>query len=209
VDSARQQLAAAQSPIAILRSEITRETDPAREAILKGKLDKLLEEQRKENQKRFLISVGAVAVLALVAMCSHVIPNTPVPPTASEGSKQQFNDAATRALAASTPTPSETDEQKEARQKAERDAQWAEYDKRQNAEATSTPMPEVRRAIPVRQDDSADADLTKAWNALTSQQRAALRHDERNWIKRNNSLPIEERNEYTRERANYLWSLVH
>jgi hypothetical protein len=80
---------------------------------------------------------------------------------------------------------------------------------RQGAEAKPTRAQKVRRAIPVGEDESADTDLDQAWAALTSEQRAALRQEELNWIRYNNSLPIEERNKNTRERAKYIWSLVH
>ena len=77
---------------------------------------------------------------------------------------------------------------------------WTEEDERA---VFGTPSP----APPEMEDKSADEDLNRAWAALTAKQRARLRADERNWIRHNNSLPMKERNEDTRKRANYLWSL--
>jgi hypothetical protein len=56
--------------------------------------------------------------------------------------------------------------------------------------------------------ESADADLTNAWKALTSQQRDRLGQEERNWTRRRDSLPAEERIKSTADRAKYIWSLV-
>jgi hypothetical protein len=72
--------------------------------------------------------------------------------------------------------------------------------------AVSNPTPSVTEAQ--EEGASADADLNRAWAALTSQQRASLREEERRWIKWNNSLPIAERNETTKERVKYIWSFV-
>jgi uncharacterized protein YecT (DUF1311 family) len=56
--------------------------------------------------------------------------------------------------------------------------------------------------------ESAEADLNRAWQSLTSQQRAQLTQEERNWIHRRDSLPAEERITSTAERAKYIWSFV-
>jgi Protein of unknown function (DUF4236) len=58
-------------------------------------------------------------------------------------------------------------------------------------------------------DTSADEDLNRAWHALTPAQRRRYRQEERDWIKHRDSLPtVQERNESTRKRAEYIWSLT-
>jgi hypothetical protein len=80
-------------------------------------------------------------------------------------------------------------------------------------ESTPTPVT-VKRAelvkLPtdVAEDTAADEDLNRAWRALTPAQRRHYRQEERDWIKYRDSLPtVQERNETTRKRAEYLWSL--
>jgi hypothetical protein len=85
------------------------------------------------------------------------------------------------------------------------------------AEATpeSTPTPVtakraelVKPPTVVAEDTAADEDLNRAWRGLTPAQRRRYRQEERGWIKYRDSLPtVQERNETTRKRAEYLWSL--
>ena len=56
--------------------------------------------------------------------------------------------------------------------------------------------------------ESAEADLNRAWQSLTSQQRAQLNQEERSWIRHRDSLPVEERIKSTTERGKYIWSFV-
>jgi len=56
--------------------------------------------------------------------------------------------------------------------------------------------------------ESAEADLTQAWQSLTPEQRAELNQEERNWVRHRDSFPAEERIKSTAQRAKYIWSLV-
>jgi uncharacterized protein YecT (DUF1311 family) len=91
-----------------------------------------------------------------------------------------------------TPTP-QAEVEKDASQQ-EREQRWAA--------STPTPTPASLRM------ESAEADLNRAWQSLTSQQRNQLRQEERNWIRHRDSLPAEERTKSTAQRAKYIWSLV-
>jgi hypothetical protein len=186
--------------------------------------------QISQRRPRTLVAVGLCVSTALVVL----ILNAPPSPTAEQPVSNSIHGVA----AAETPMPTPSDEEKAANWKRIEDMRAgkiveatptttspliavptpestpnpSEDDARQKsdkAEATPSPSAEtmVRKALPV-EDASAAADLNLAWAALTSRQRAALRQEERKWIKYNSSLPIETRNESTRERAKYLWSLV-
>jgi hypothetical protein len=137
--SALKQGKATETPQAILRAEILKATDPVQEAALKEKLRAL---QQAEGKTRLRNMLGALAVLAVVVFLSLV-------------TRQPTKNTNPSGVPSRTPMPlhpSETQEQREARQQAERDAQWLEFEARQKAEATSTPSssPTVRRASPNR-----------------------------------------------------------
>jgi hypothetical protein len=78
--------------------------------------------------------------------------------------------------------------------------------------AEATPEPTIKRALPVataQVDKAADANLNRAWAALTQKQRNQFRQSQRDWIRQNNALSsVEARNESTRARAKYIWSLA-
>lgn len=101
-----------------------------------------------------------------------------------------------------TPTPQAVVE-KDARQQQEREQQWADHhESNQKVASTPTPTPASLRM------ESVEADLNRAWQSLTSQQRAQLNQEERNWIRHRDSLPVEERIKSTAKRAKYIWSFV-
>jgi cytoskeletal protein RodZ len=100
-----------------------------------------------------------------------------------------------------TPTP-QAEVEKDARQRPEREQQWADHESNQKVASTPTPTPARLRM------ESAEADLNRAWQSLTSQRRAQLNQEERNWIRHRDSLPAEEQIKTTAQRATYLWSLV-
>jgi hypothetical protein len=77
------------------------------------------------------------------------------------------------------------------------------YESTQNAAASIPASSPAKLTI-----ESAEADLSHAWQSLTPQQRDRLSQEERNWVHRRDSLPAEERIKITTERAKYLWSLV-
>jgi len=80
--------------------------------------------------------------------------------------------------------------------------QMTDYDTNQKIVSTPTPIP-FRLTI-----DSAEADLNRAWQSLTSEQRDRLSQEERNWTHHRNSLPAEARIKSTADRAKYIWSFV-
>jgi hypothetical protein len=100
-----------------------------------------------------------------------------------------------------TPTP-QAEIEKDVRQQEEREQQWADHESNQKVTSTPTPNP-ARPTI-----ESADADLTRAWQSLTSQQRDQLRQEERNWTRHRDSLPVKARIKSTADRAKYIWSFV-
>jgi hypothetical protein len=100
------------------------------------------------------------------------------------------------------PTPTPTPEIEVTTQQNEREQQWVESETNQKIVSTPTPIP-FRLTI-----ESADAELTHAWQSLTSQQRDRLSQEERNWTRHRASLPAEERVKITADRAKYLWSFV-
>jgi len=72
------------------------------------------------------------------------------------------------------PTPSPTPEIEVTTQQNEREQQWVESETNQKIVSTPTSLP-FRMTI-----ESAEADLTHAWQSLTSQQRDRLSQEERN-----------------------------
>jgi hypothetical protein len=73
-----------------------------------------------------------------------------------------------------------------------------------NQKVASGPAPTPAKLT----QESADADLTRAWQSLTSQQRDRLSQEERNWTHHRDSLPVEARIKSTADRAKYIWSFV-
>jgi hypothetical protein len=100
------------------------------------------------------------------------------------------------------PAPTPTPEIEVTTRQNEREQQWVESETNQKIVSTPTPIP-FRMTI-----ESADADLTYAWQSLTSQQRDRLGQEERNWMRHRDSLPVEARIKSTAERAKYIWSFV-
>ncbi len=100
------------------------------------------------------------------------------------------------------PTPTPTPEIEITTQQNDRARQWVESETNQKIVSTPTPIP-FKLTI-----ESADADLNRAWQSLTSQQRDRLSQEERNWTHHRDSLPAEERIKSTADRAKYLWSFV-
>jgi hypothetical protein len=100
-----------------------------------------------------------------------------------------------------TPTP-QTEVEKDARQQQEREQQLADHASNQKVASTPTLTPARLRM------ESAEADLNRAWQSLTSQKRDQLGQEEHNWIRHRDSLPAEERIKSTAERAKYIWSFV-
>jgi hypothetical protein len=90
----------------------------------------------------------------------------------------------------------------DARQQNKQGQQGAEYEANQKFVSTPTPTPFQLSK------ESVEADLTRAWQSLTAEQRTQLTQEERNWVRRRDSLPAEERIKSTAERAKYLWSFV-
>jgi hypothetical protein len=68
----------------------------------------------------------------------------------------------------------------------------------------STPRPTPFRLS----RESAEADLNRAWQSLTPQQRAQFNQEERNWTRHKDSLPAEDQIKSMADRARYLWSFV-
>jgi hypothetical protein len=77
-------------------------------------------------------------------------------------------------------------------------------EERPNQKVTSGPAPTPAKLT----QESAEADLNRAWQSLTSQQRDRLSQEERNWTHHRDSLPGEARIKSTADRAKYLWSFV-
>jgi hypothetical protein len=101
---------------------------------------------------------------------------------------------------APTPTPV-TEVENDARRK-EREQQSPEYETIQKVVSTPPPTPfRLNR-------ESAEADLNRAWQSLTPQQRAQFNQEERNWTHHKDSLPAEEQIKSTADRARYIWSFV-
>jgi uncharacterized protein YecT (DUF1311 family) len=100
-----------------------------------------------------------------------------------------------------TPTP-QAEVEKDARHQTEREQQWADQESDRKVASAPTPTPARLRM------ESAEADLNRAWQSLTSQQRAQLNQEERSWIRHRDSLPVEERIKSTTERGKYIWSFV-
>jgi hypothetical protein len=90
----------------------------------------------------------------------------------------------------------------DARQQNKQGQQGAEYEANQKFVSTPTPTPFQLSK------ESVEADLTRAWQSLTAEQRTQLTQEERNWVRRRDSLPAEERIKSTAERAKYIWSFV-
>jgi len=78
----------------------------------------------------------------------------------------------------------------------------SEYDPNQKVASGPAPTP-AKLTI-----ESANADLARAWQSLTSQKRDQLSKEERTWIHQRDSLPAEERIKSTADRAKYIWSFV-
>jgi hypothetical protein len=73
-----------------------------------------------------------------------------------------------------------------------------------------TGQPEMPLTVsPEEQAAAAEGDLDRAWSRLNSQQKNAIRQEERDWIKMKERIPINDprRAEEVRKRARYLWSL--
>jgi hypothetical protein len=77
-------------------------------------------------------------------------------------------------------------------------------EERPNQKVTSGPAPTPAKLT----QESAEADLNRAWQSLTLQQRDRLSQEERNWTHHRDSLPGEARIKSTADRAKYLWSFV-
>jgi hypothetical protein len=73
-----------------------------------------------------------------------------------------------------------------------------------NQKVASGPAPTPAKLT----QESAEADLDRAWKSLSSQQRDRLSQEERNWTHHRDSLPSEARIKSTADRAKYIWSFV-
>ena len=152
-------------------------------------------ERKQENTKRTSYLVAFAVIGAFVVLL---------------GIGSTINKATTNAVVAATPyvtstpynqpeitPPPQSEVEKDARQQ-----QWADHESNQKVASAPTATP-ARLTI-----ESAEADLNRAWQSLTSQQRDRLSQEERNWTHHRDSLPVEARIKSTADRAKYIWSFV-
>ena len=158
------------------------------------------------------LEVGAVSYMDNIEptlvrdrLCYFELPTSQVGNSLTLRFKQWLTEEKTVKVAiadAPPPTPTPTPEIEVTTQQNDRAQQWVESETDQKFASTPTPIP-FRLTI-----ESAEADLSRAWQSLTSEQRDRLGQDERTWTRHRDSLPAEARIKSTAHRAKYIWSFV-
>jgi hypothetical protein len=156
-------------------------------------------QERKNKQIGALVVLGIGAVLGFIGWVSHV--SSPTTGTTATETTTTATASPTPLVSEATPTP-QAEVEKDARQQQDREQQWTKYEP--NQKVASGPIPSPAKLT----TESAEADLNRAWQLLTSQQRDRLSQEERNWTRHRDSLPVEARIKSTADRAKYISSFV-